>query len=306
MEALLDSKHLRAYLSLARCGSFTKAARELGLSQSAISHTMRALEIDVGCRLVEKIGKKIVLTQAGEQLLFHAEKIQREMVSARQGLVALNSWGQLRLRVAAPASLCQYVLPTVIREFRESFPRCALTVMEAESVDQQEMLRNQRADLALGLHPADDAPIGFRPLFEDELVFVVHPLHPWVQSGRVDRSAIVRQNFILYHRVSGIVPMVYDYFRTDGLSLTAATEFSCLEAIKELLKAGLGISILPPWIVRKELAERSLVTLPLGRRKLRRRWGILLWQGRQPSSAEETFAGLCQSVADLVCTARPV
>ena len=59
MEALLDSKQLRAYLSLARCGSFTGAARELGLSQSAISHAMKALEIDIGCRLLDKVGKKV-------------------------------------------------------------------------------------------------------------------------------------------------------------------------------------------------------------------------------------------------------
>ena len=110
MEALLDSKQLRAYLCLARHGSFTKAARELGLSQSAVSHAMKALELDVGCRLLDRTGKKVALTQAGEQLLSHAEKIQCEMASARQGLTASGTCGQLRLRVAAPASFCQHVL----------------------------------------------------------------------------------------------------------------------------------------------------------------------------------------------------
>lgn len=296
MEALLDSKQLRAYLSLARCGSFTGAARELGLSQSAISHAMKALEVDIGCRLLDKVGKKVVLTQAGEQLLFHAEKIQREMIGARQGLSALNSWGQLRLRVAAPVSICQHVLPTAIREFRESFPRCVLTVLEAESSAQPEMLRGQRADLAVGLHPANDAPMGFRALFDDELVFVTHPLHPWAQSGRVDRATITRQNYVLPQRADYIVPMAQNYFRVEGLSLPAAMEFSSFEAIKELLKAGLGVGILAPWMARKELAEQSLVALPLGRRKLRRQWGILYWQDRHLSSAEETFARLCGSV----------
>ena len=305
MEALLDSKQVRAYLSLARCGSFTGAAKELGLSQSAISHAMKALEVDIGCRLLDKVGKKVVLTQAGEQLLFHAEKIQREMISARQGLSALNSWGQLRLRVAAPVSICQYVLPTVVREFRESFPRCVLTVLEADSLVQQEMLRSQRADLAVGPRPLDDGPIGVRSLFEDEMVFVVHPLHPWAEHGRVDRSTITRQNYVLHHRASSIVLMAHNYFRAEGLSLPAAMEFSDLEAIKELLKVGLGVGILASWMVRKELAERSLVALPLGRRKLRRQWGVLYWQDRQLSSAEETFARLCRSVTDSVCAERP-
>ncbi len=298
MEALLDSKQLRAYLCLARHGSFTKAARELGLSQSAVSHAMKALELDVGCRLLDRAGKKVVLTQAGEQLLFHAEKIQHEMASARQALTASGTWGQLRLRVAAPASLCQHLLPAVIREFRESCPRCVLSVVEAGSLTRQELLRNQRVDLALGILPPSSAPTEYRPLFEDELVFLVHPLHRWASQGRADRATIARQHYVLHHHASSLFSLAHDYFRAEGLSLPAAMEFSSLEAIVALLKAGLGVGILPRWVVQKELADHSLVALPLGRRKLRRQWGALYWQGKQLSSAEEMFVGLCRSVAD--------
>jgi DNA-binding transcriptional LysR family regulator len=298
MTALLDTKQLQAYVSLTRCGSFTGAARELGLSQSAISHTMKALETSLGCRLLDRVGKKVVLTQAGEQLLFHAEKILNEMTAARQGLERLGNWGQLRLRVAACNSTCQYVLPTVIREFKESFPKCALTVEPAENPTLLEMLRSRRADIALGLHPQRDEPLEFRPMFDDELVFLVHPLHPWAQAGRADRESIVRQSYILYHRASSTFQMAQDYFRAEGVVLPTSTEFGNMEAIKELLKAGLGVSILPPWIARKELAERSLIAVPLGRRKLRRRWGVLHWRERRLSLAEETFAGLCRSATE--------
>ncbi len=298
MEALLDSKQLRAYLSLARSGSFTGAARELGLSQSAISHAMKALELDIGCRLVDRVGKKVFLTQAGEQLLFHAEKIQRETASAREGLARLGKWGQLKLRVAAPDILCQHVLPAVVREFKESFPLCALTVEGADSDALQDLLRNQRVDLALGLRPPGHAPVGFRPLFEDELVFLVHPLHPWALAGRTDRATLARQSFLACPRGDATAPLARDYFRADGLSLPGAMEFGSPEAVKELLKVNLGVSILAPWVARKELAERSLVALPLGRRKLRRQWGVWYWHERQLSLAEETFAGLCGSVTE--------
>jgi DNA-binding transcriptional LysR family regulator len=70
------------------------------------------------------------------------------------------------------------------------------------------------------------------------------------------------------------------------------------EAIKQLVKLGLGVSILAPWTARAELKERSLVALPLGKRKLRRRWGVLYWQGRRLSLVEETFIKLCESVAE--------
>ncbi len=299
MQPLLDSRQLRAFATLARTGSFTRTAQELGLSQSAVSHAMKALEAEVGCLLLNKVGKKTTLTQAGEQLFYHAEKILREMDSARQGITQLGSWGQSRLRVGAGVSACQHVLPAVIREFKESFPTCALTVEPAEGATALEMLRSRRVDLVVGFEPGRDDPLDFRPLFEDELLFMVHPLHPWAQAGKVDRATVVKQSYILYHRTSDTYRMTQEFFRAEGLVLPASIEFASVEAIKELVKAGLGVTILAPWVARTELAQGSLVALPLvGRRKLRRSWGILHWRERRLSLAEETFAGLCRSATE--------
>jgi DNA-binding transcriptional LysR family regulator len=80
--------------------------------------------------------------------------------------------------------------------------------------------------------------------------------------------------------------------------LNTIIEFGSMEAIKELVKLGLGVSILAPWIAQKELQEKSLVSLSLGRRKLRRNWGILHWRGRRLSLAEETFVSLCRTVTE--------
>ena len=99
MKAPLDSRQLRAFCSLARTGSFTQTARELHLTQSGISHSMRALEADSGCRLLDRLGKKVLLTQAGETLLHHSEKILQEMDTARAALEHLGKWGRGRLRI---------------------------------------------------------------------------------------------------------------------------------------------------------------------------------------------------------------
>ena len=122
----LDSRQLRAFSVLARTGSFTKTAQELHLTQSAISHAMKALEGDIGCRLLNKMGKTVVLTQAGEQLLARAARILEEMESARSELGRLGRWGTSRLRIGASTTACQYVLPGVLREFKQSFPQCAI------------------------------------------------------------------------------------------------------------------------------------------------------------------------------------
>jgi LysR family transcriptional regulator, low CO2-responsive transcriptional regulator len=294
MQPPLDSRQLRAFCTLARTGSFTQAARELHLSQSAVSHSMKALEREVGCRILDKLGKKAVLTQAGEQLLAHAERILAEMASARAELGRLGKWGQSRLRLGASTTACQHILPAVLREFKESFANCAITIEPGDTPEMIDALRTHKIDLALNLEPAPGEQLGFRPMFTDELYFIMSPQHPWARAGHVTRADIAKQNYILYKKKSYTSDMIEAYFRQEDIVLFSQLDMGNMEAIKELVKLGLGISILAPWTARGELDEGSLVALPLGKRKLRRRWGILHWPGRRMSMAEETFIGLCE------------
>lgn len=300
MSQPLDSRQLRAFSILARTGSFTATAQELHLSQSAISHSMKALEQEIGCRLLDRMGKTVVLTQAGEQLLVHAQKILAEMESARSGLGYLGKWGSSRLRIGASTTACQHVLPAVLREFKESFPACAISIEPGDTPEMIDALRQHRIDLAVNLEPRREEPLAFRPLFTDDLRFVLSPLHPWARAGRVARDEIPGQHYILYGKGSYTFGMIEAYFRQEQIVLHSLLDLGNMEAIKELVKLGLGVSILAPWIARKELEEKSLVALPLGKRKLKRRWGVLHWRARRLSLAEETFIGLCESVCEKI------
>ena len=298
MNRPLDSRQLRAFATLARTGSFTLAAKELCLSQSAVSHSMKALEQDVRCRLLDRMGKKVLLTQAGEQLLHHAQKILAEMREARASLQQLGKWGRTRLRVGASPTACQYILPAVLREFKGSFPHCLISVAPGDTSEAIAMLREHQVDLALTLEPKHEEKLEFHPLFTDELVFLMSPSHPWAAAGQVVRGEIPREHYVLYNKNSYTFRMVEEYFRTEDIVLNTIIEFGSMEAIKELVKLGLGVSILAPWIAQKELAEKSLVSLPLGRRKLKRAWGILQWKDRRLSLAEETFVSLCRTATE--------
>jgi DNA-binding transcriptional LysR family regulator len=294
----LDSRQLRALVSLAQTGSFTETARQLHLSQSAISHSIKALEEEVRCRLLDRVGKSVRLTLAGEQLLAHAKKILLEMDAARERLEELGKWGHGRLRIGASPTTCQYILPAVLREFKDSFPQCLIQIEPGDTPDSVDCLHQNRIDLALALEPRREPQLEFRPLFEDDLQFLVSALHPWAQAGKVERDEITRQRFILYTRSSYVSDMIDEYFRRDRIVLPTSIELGSMEAIKELVKLGLGVSILAPWIAAKELAEGSLRALPLGRRRLERRWGILLRKGQRLTLAQETFIGLCKTVAE--------
>ena len=112
------------------------------------------------------------------------------------------------------------------------------------------------------------------------------------------RGEVARQNLIIYRKSSHTFRLVDDYFRKEDIVLNTVIELGSMEAIKEMVKLGLGVSIMAPWIAQQELRDRSLVALPLGRRKLKREWGILHWRGRRLTLAEETFVGLCRSASE--------
>ena len=300
MSAPLDSRQVRAFCALARTGSFTQAARELHLTQSGVSHSMKALESDIGCRLLDRLDKKVVLTQAGEQFLRHAKKKLQEMETARESLGHLGKWGKGRLRIGASTTACQHIIPPVLREFKESFPDHAITIEPGDTPELVAALLNQRIDLALSL-VSNEPQLEFHPLFTDELHFILAALHPWAKVGRVERAEIPRQNYILYSKHSITFRLIEDYFRREEMVLNTVIEVGSMEATKELVKLGIGASILTPWIARKEIEEGSLVALSLGRRKLQRPWGILHWRGKRLNLAEETFIGLCESASILLC-----
>jgi LysR family transcriptional regulator, low CO2-responsive transcriptional regulator len=290
----LDSRQLRAFVTVVRTGSFTAAARELFLSQSAISHSLRTLEEDIGCRLLNRVNKKTILTPAGEHLLHHAEKILGQMNSARTELTKLNEWGRSKIRVGASTTACQYILPGVLTAFKDDFPKCHVTIEPGDTPELISHLHDRQIDLAVGLEPKHLEQLEYSGLFTDELSFVVSPEHPWAKQGHCTRADIPTQNYIFYSKNSFTFRMVEKYFAEDDMVLNSVMELGSMEAIKEMVKLGMGVSVLAAWLVRRELEEGTLVSLPLGRRKLKRNWGVISWRNRPLSHPEQAFVDLCR------------
>ena len=300
MPSLIDSRQLLAFATLARHGSFTSAAKELFLTQSAVSHAIKALETDLGTKVFDRVGKKAHLTHAGERLLVHADRILREMQDARSGIEELQSWGQSRLRVGASTTACQYLLPGVLREFKQSFPDCVIRIEPADSPEMGDSLRANEIDLALMLRPPNREDIEFIPVFSDVLEMYVAPNHRWTAKATVvpeapDRS---RETFVLYNKGTYTYQMVFDTLRADGVTVANPIEMGSMEAAKELVKIGLGVGVFARWVAQKELEEGSLVAVPLSPTPLRREWGFGHLKGRRLGLAEETFLGLFEAAAE--------
>jgi len=296
MNEPLDSRQLRAFSVLAQTTSFRLTARELHLTQSGISHSIKALERDTDCLLLNRVGKKVVLTQAGEHLLHHAERILREMRSARESLEHLGKWGKGHLRLSASTTACQYIIPPVLREFKKSFPEHNITIEASDTPATVLAVSQGRVDLALSMAPSNEPKLEFQELFMDELEFLIAPQHPWANANHIARGEIPRQSFIHYSKNSLTFRLVENYFQRENISLNTVIEVGSMEATKELVKLGLGVCIMAKWAARKELRENSLLAVPLGRRKLVRSWGILHLQAKRLSLAEATFIKICKAV----------
>ena len=295
MDPLIDSRQLRAFTVLAREGSFTLAGRALHLTQSAISHAIRALEEDLGCQLFLRQGKRVYLTHHGRELLRHAEAIQSHMNQARSSLGALDQNPRGHLRIGCTPAASQFILPTVLREFRDSFPLYSISVTPGETPDTLDRMEAGTVDLAICLRPSDVSQLNCISLFDDELIFLVGGLHPWKTQPPKPRD-LAGETFILSSRNSYTGALVNDYFLKLGVRPRSVMELGSIEAIKELAKLGIGVAIAAPWAAHVEVrsGQLSAVSLPKGR--LQRRWVACTQKGRPLSLPERTFLVLCEEV----------
>jgi LysR family transcriptional regulator, low CO2-responsive transcriptional regulator len=296
MNHTIDSRQLKAFVCLAKHENFTLAAKELNLTQSAVSHSMKALEQDLGCKLIDRLGKKALLTQAGEQLYIYSQKILDQMAQARVSIENLNHWGQPRLRVVASSTICEYLLPSVLKSIKSDFPTSIINLHSRDSQDSINLLRSGKVDIAIAMKPKSETQLEFRPWFQDQLSFLVSKEHSWAQQGKVKRDEIPDQQYILYDRASFTFQMVAEYFKQQGFELDHVMELGSMVATKELVRLNLGVGIVAPWIARKEISSAEMTCLPIARKKLMRQWGFLTWNEKRLSLIEEKFIEACAAV----------
>src|ERR1700743_49893 len=145
----IDSQYLRVFCALARHLNMSRAAQEMALTPSGISHCLKALETDLGCRLFERTSRKVALTVPGQEFLAEAEAILERMSHARLRLRSWMDWRKGRLRIAASNPACQYILPLALREFRESFPEFTIQIDPCTARQALDAMAEERIDLGV-------------------------------------------------------------------------------------------------------------------------------------------------------------
>ncbi len=289
----IDFRLLRVFATLAQVGSFTRTAGMLNVTQSAISHGMRRLEDQLGCRLVYKKGKATHLTPEGRHFLGQVLRILDSLDRAAES-VSSRSESRAKLTVVFSTAMAQVVLAPVLREFRESYPAVSIVISLEDSPAAVRKVEEGRADLALVVEDKLAAGLTAHPLFRDRLYLMFSPLHPWAEKAGITTADLKREHFLLYHRNSVTFHRAEDFFLRSGVGLTSYVEIPSFEIMKQLARLGLGVALMAPWVAEKEIAEGSLIMRPTPRSKVVRQWVVIHQGNRDLRKPEQTFIGLCR------------
>lgn len=295
MHEPLSSHQLFVFATLARHLHMGKAARELQVTASALSHSLRTLEQHLGCSLFERGNGAMKLTPIGAELLPETEAVLLQMQALRDRTREAPTRVQSTLRIAASPTACHYLLPNVLREFVESFPTLRITMDPCSVSEAVERVQRGEVDFAVCTEPEQATGLTVIAIGREELRFLVPPAHPWTHRNQA--RDIQSQALIAPDRLSDTHKLISEHFRKEKLELHPLIETSSEEAIKQFVRLGIGIGILPEWTARTEIEAGSLCSISLGRKRLTRTWVVLHPRQHRLTLAESLFADLCRSVA---------
>jgi len=271
----MDLHQLRVFHAAIKSGGFTRAGEELHLSQSTVSQHIKLLEAELGCSLFLRVGKRVMVTEAGNVLLQYAERIFRELRNAEMAVREINALKRGTVRLGVGPTTLTYRLPPILRDYIRRFPQMELIVLAGSTEFLLGELKSQHLDLAIVI---SSAPLpGFRltPLGREELVIVVNGKHPLARQRTAEPSDLASLRFILYKKNTAMQNLIDRYFESLGVTPHINMEVENNEAIKSMVRAGLGASILPLCAVAKEPRDSHLHVLRVKGKPLTRDLALL-------------------------------
>jgi len=257
---------LRAFLAVADCGSFSRAAERLHISQPAVSKRVQALEQQLDRPLFDRVGRRIYLTAAGKLLRPRAEALLAELADTERELKNLSEAVAGRLPLATSHHVGLHRLAPALRAFTQRHPQARLDIRFEDSEAAHELVRQGRTELAVvTLDPRGTPDLDCRPVWLDPLCFVIAAEHPLALGRPVRLRELVDEPVILPGENTFTGRIVVELFAAQGLALTPALATNYLETIGMLVGAGLGWSVLPRSMVTGQLAVLSTDAPPLQR-----------------------------------------
>lgn len=267
----IEFRHLRTIKAIHDSGGLARAADQLNITQSALSHQIKGIEDQAGVELFVRRSKPLKLSAAGMRLLVAAENILPQVAALElefEGLIAGKSG---RLHIAIECHACFEWLFPVLEEFRKAWPDVDVDIRPGLAFDALPALRKEEVDLVVSSDPEDLPGTDFTPLFDYEPVFVAASNHPLAQKKFVEASDFSGETLITYPVDRERLDVFSQLLIPNGVEPKAIRQVELTAVILLLVASNRGVAVLPDWVVRQVRYNSDYVTLPLTKNGVTRR-----------------------------------
>ena len=292
-----DLRQLEIFSKVVELGSFSKAAEAVFLAQASVSERVATLENMVGTQLLDRLGRQVIPTRAGELLYKHALLLLDMKRTASLEMQDFLGLKRGEIHMGGSTIPGEYILPGVIHEFRDQYPLMSviLTIADSREIESHVL----KGDLELGIVGSKSAhrSLIVNELWEDELVLAVPAGHRWAKKRSITVQELAEEPFIIRETGSGTLKIMDDYLRTSGLkgiqSLDISARLGTSTAVKEGIKTGLGVSILSERALNTELKTGILKALKIKGLSMSRKFYLIRDRRR-------TASPLCHAMIDFL------
>jgi len=310
MSMHLEVRHLKLVAAIADAGGVTRAGERLFLTQSALSHQLKDIEQRLGSRLFIRAGRRMVLTPAGQRLLDASRTILAELERTEAEIAAAGNGGPTGLlRLTTECYTCYHWLPPVLGDFRKAWPRIEVRLVPEATRRPLAALAAGELDLAIMSHRSDEPvpmPPGRRyesnPLFDDELVVIMSPHHRLADRAFIRAEDFAEEQVMLYNIREEDSTLLNDVLRPAGVRPRHLARVELTEAIIELVKANMGISVMARWAITPHVIAGTLRALPLTASGFHRRWTAIY---RADAASSEYLADFARRISLNAFPAQP-
>ena len=283
----MDNQNLKAFITVAEVGSFSDAAEQLYLTQSAISKRIALLEQQIGKRLFDRIARQVSLTEAGKELLPRARRILQEYENALQAINDLSGEASGTLRLAISHHLGLHRLPPILKQFAQQYPNVTLDIEFMDSEKAYEQVLHGESEVAvITLALESHHNIYSKKIWDDPLRFICAEDHPLAALKKPALKDLAEYPIILPGLNTYTGRIIQNLFQKEGIPLKAPMSTNYLETISTMVEIGLGWSVLPETLVR------GLYVMPFDQVSIERELGYIHHKKRSLSNAAMAFLGL--------------
>jgi DNA-binding transcriptional LysR family regulator len=281
-------RQMKVFQVVAEQLNYTRAAQLLHLSQPAVSMQVKQLEDAVGLPLFEHTGRKIQLTEAGREIYQYARTMFQTFEEMEEVIAAMKGLGTGHLKIAV-ASTVNYFAPRLLAAFSRNYPGIDLHLDVTNRQRLMELLINNEIDIVLMGRPPKDIELEYEPFMENPLVVIAPPGHPLHGQERIPAQRLGEEVFIMREDGSGTRLAMERFFAERNIAISTGMQMTRNEAIKQAVRAGMGLGVVSSHTIELELETGRLVVLDVDGFPLRRYWYMVYRKGKRLSPAAKAF-----------------